>query len=119
MHWYITDRVSKEVTDSAIEELERLFPEAPGEPPEGARDRRSTYLHLIICCLELDALSQIIGVETARRTLGSWKHYTWVYANVLADADRIRDIVHEYLPPVAAAAGDVAGANKREPVETR
>jgi len=103
MHWYITDHVSKEATDSAIEELQTLFPEAPGEPLEGARDRHSTYLHLIICCFELDALSEATGVETARRILRSWKHYTWVYSKVLADTDRIRDVIHKHMEPVAGS----------------
>jgi hypothetical protein len=85
LHWFITDHVSKAATEAAMQELRRLFPHVPTEPPMGARGERSTYLHLIICYLELEALSELLGVETARTKLATWDYYTWVYATVLTD----------------------------------
>ena len=64
-----------------------------GGPPEGARNEHSTYLHLLVCTLELDAVSAVFGESVARRLLGDWKHYTWVYREVLARPEPIRDIL--------------------------
>jgi hypothetical protein len=100
LHWFITDHVSKAATEAAMQELRRLFPHAPTEPPMGARGERSTYLHLIICYLELEALSELLGVETARSKLATWDYYTWVYAKVLTDTERIREIVGRHIGPV-------------------
>jgi hypothetical protein len=100
LHWFITDHVPEAATEAAIHELRRLFPQVPTTPPEGARGERSTYLHLIVCYLELEALSEITGVETAREKLATSDHYTWVYSKVLADTNRIRELVQRHIGPV-------------------
>ena len=73
--------------------LERLYPKVPEAAPEGANGRDSTYLHLLVCLLEFDAVREILGETTARATLGAFGHYTWVYREVLERPEAIRQIL--------------------------
>ncbi len=79
-HWYAAERQGQ--VNSAIAEFRELFPDVPSGRA-GARDEYSTYLHLIICDLELAAMQQLSGDSEARRTLSRWQHYTWIYEQVL------------------------------------
>lgn len=94
LHWFFVDH--RAATDSAIARLEREFPDAPSEPPEGARDRYSTYLHLMVCLHEYDAVRALFGEDVARRTLQSWRHYRWVYRQVLERPEPIRHTMREF-----------------------
>lgn len=91
LHWLLVEREA--TTDSAIAELRRMFPKVPAEPPEGARDEESTYLHLLVCTLELKGTARIFGEAAARRTLEAWKHYTWVYRQVLDSTDALERVL--------------------------
>ena len=91
LHWFLADRQG--ATDSAMADLRRLYPRVPAAPPEGARDEESTYLHLLTCLLERDAVSEVFGQEAARRTLAGARHYTWVYREVLERPNPIRAIL--------------------------
>jgi hypothetical protein len=90
LHWFLTDQVGKEVVAAAIAGLKTMYPSVPGEPPEGARGTDSTYLHLVVCHLELKALTELLGESRAREQLAQTDHYTWVYRTVLADTDEIQ-----------------------------
>ena len=79
-HWYAAERQGQ--VDSAIAEFRELFPDVPSGRA-GARDEYSTYLHLIICDLELAAMQKLVGDSRARGTLSRWQHYTWIYEQVL------------------------------------
>lgn len=94
LHWHLVRH--RAATEAAIAELERAFPDAPHGPPEGARDRESTYLHLLVCLLEHDALRAILDEDVARRTLEGWRHYPWVYRQVLDRADAIRPVLERH-----------------------
>jgi hypothetical protein len=61
--------------------------------PEGANGRGSTYLHLLVCLLEFDAVREVLGETTARATLGAFGYYTWVYREVLERPEAIRQIL--------------------------
>jgi hypothetical protein len=89
LHWFLTDHVERAKTGAALTELRALYPTVPTALPEGARGERSTYLHLIVCYLELQALTELLGEPHARQQLERWTHYTWVYRTVLADTERI------------------------------
>lgn len=88
-HWY-ADRAGARA-DSAMAEFRRLFPEAPADPPEGAGSAESTYLHLVVCDLELQAMTVLKGRERAGEVLSRINHYRWVYRSVLTDP-RIREV---------------------------
>lgn len=76
---------------AAMADFERLYPDAPARDGGGARDKESTYRHLVVCDLELQAMSQLIGEERARVLLSEITHYEWIYERVLTDS-RVREI---------------------------
>ena len=96
LHWFLTDQVGHARTNAAVSELRGLYPQAPTAPPEGARDEWSTYLHLIVCTLELQALTELLGEPSARQQVARWTHYTWVYQTVLTDTEKIADLVRRH-----------------------
>jgi len=57
----------------------------------GARDEYSTYLHLLVCSLEQQAVARLLGEPKARQVMEFWAadHYTWVYQTILS---RGRDV---------------------------
>jgi hypothetical protein len=96
-HWYAGTR--QERIDAAVSDFKEIFPEVPSARV-GARDDYSTYLHLIICDLELAAMQKLVGDAEARRVLGQWQHYTWIYDQVLNNsAVRAINEHHELTPP--------------------
>ena len=88
-HWPVGD--ADERREATLAEFRALFPDAPDRSGQGARDRYSTYLHLIVCDLEFQAMTALVGLERARQVLASWDHYEWIYDKVLNDA-RIREV---------------------------
>jgi hypothetical protein len=95
LHWFVNTKPA--ARDSVVAELMRMFPEAPGGPRTGgARDRRSTYLHLIICQLEYDSVRELVGDEVARRVIGGYSHYPWIYREVLQRPDGLRRVIRKY-----------------------
>lgn len=94
LHWFF-DRDSAS-TDSAIAELRKVFPNAPSGGPQGARDQYSSYLHLLVCMLEYEGMRRIFNEDVAQRTTRSWRHYTWIYQQVLEKPDVIRKVLRTY-----------------------
>jgi len=94
LHWFVSAHPG--ARDSALAELRSLYPQAPAGPPTGARDLESTYLHLIVCLLEFDSARELFGEPSARRTLGGWRHYSWIYQEVLERPGVIRAILRKY-----------------------
>jgi hypothetical protein len=89
LHWWAEKKSdSIKVTKAKLMELIPLLPD------KGlARNRESTYLHLIICFLEFRALQHYLGDTDARRVLKAMieedKIYPWIYQQVF---DRYKDI---------------------------
>lgn len=67
----------------AVAELKKAYPEVPVGFPNGGRDEYSTYIHLIVCSLEFDAMVSQIGEEKAREIFSSYRFYKWIYQKVL------------------------------------
>jgi len=82
-HWR-ANRLEEQV-DSAISEFRRLYPEVPVRNGQGARSEYSTYLHLVVCDLELQAMTILRGRERAVELLSGYDHYRWIYQHVLTD----------------------------------
>lgn len=81
-HWYANE--IGDVTDAVKAEFAEIFPDAPDGPEAGgARDRNSTYLHLMVCDLELQAMSELLGEARARAVIEGYRHYPWIYDQVL------------------------------------
>ena len=96
LHWHLHQ--NEAATDDAIEALRDLFPGVPVGFPEGARDERSTYLHLLVCYLEMDAVSQLLSPQRTQAILDFWKsdHYTWVYQQVEERGDEIEAVIAKF-----------------------
>lgn len=88
-HWFMAAMRTQE--KKAINAFKEIFPNAPVGGREGARDEYSSYLHLIVCDLEFQAMTKVIGEESARRLLAEWTHYTWIYKTVLENK-QVREI---------------------------
>lgn len=89
-HWWVNER--REALDRAKAAMRELFPEVPHSAEGGARDDESTYLHLVVCDLELQATTALLGEERAREVQRAWTHYEWIYRQVLGDP-RIREVL--------------------------
>jgi hypothetical protein len=96
IHWF--EEANAAARDKAIEELKVMYPEAPGGPPEGARDRYSTYLHLIVCYLEYQGMKELVGNEKAKQVIeaSSKRFYRWIYRTVLSDEPKLRAVVEKH-----------------------
>ncbi len=82
-HWL--EELGSEAREAAKAEFRERFPSVPDRASGGASDSESTYLHLIVCDLEFQAMTQLVGEEKAREVLRGWDHYSWVYEKVLGD----------------------------------
>ena len=96
LHWFLTDHIERGKTNAALTELRARYPTVPTTPPEGAMGERSTYLHLIVCHLELQAVTALLGEQSARQQLERWTHYTWVYRTVLTETERIGELLRTH-----------------------
>jgi hypothetical protein len=88
LHWFLSQHHVS--TDSAVDEVRKLYPEPP---PESGPDRESTYLHLLVGVLELDATKELFGETAARQMIARTPFYTWVYREVLNHGDTIRSVL--------------------------
>jgi hypothetical protein len=96
IHWL--EEAKPTQREKAIEELKLIYPDAPNGPPEGARNRYSTYLHLIVCYLEYEGMTELAGSEKARQIVEalSKRYYKWVYRTVLNDTAKIKAVVEKH-----------------------
>ena len=94
-HWFLAQR--QEATDEAIADLRKLFPKVPAGGPAGGRDEHSTYLHLLVCHLERQAVLRTLGELTAKQVMDFWAtdHYTWVYETVISRSREIGQIMRD------------------------
>ena len=59
LHWYLEE--NGERAKPALQELRKLYPDAPAGFPQGAADQDSTYRHLIVCYWEIQAARELLG----------------------------------------------------------
>lgn len=99
-HWFVSEKSDK--AEAAIDELRTTFPHVPVGPPDGGRDERSTYLHLIVCYLEMQAARELLGAESAQTLFEKTvDYYRWVYEQILQDEGTLLNILQRhgfYLP---------------------
>lgn len=82
-HWPLSERDG--VREATMDDHRARWPDVPAGSPDGARDERSTYLHLIVCDLELGAMADLIGRDAAEELMRGWTHYRWIYRTVVDD----------------------------------
>lgn len=95
--------------ERAIEELRAVYPTVPVGPPEGARNEHSSYLHLIICTWEVDALRQLLGEERAHKVIERRDYYTWIYRQASKGDSPLRRVLVAYGLTLPAPEGYVEG----------
>lgn len=76
-----------------MKDLRNEYPSVKvGRKEGGARDEESTYLHLLVCLLKFEALSELVGRE---RTVGfvlRKPYYAWIYNKVVSDYKDLKRI---------------------------
>jgi len=102
MHWYLWRLGGPDHDPIApfFDELVRRYPKAPTRLPEGARNYEQTYLHLVVCWLELKAVSEYIGWDRAAALAETNFGYRWIYKTVIRDFAALEDLFtrHGILP---------------------
>jgi hypothetical protein len=107
MHWFCAAH-DADAERAYEEQLRPRYPVVPVGRPDGAEDEESTYLHLIVCWLELDALIQLRGqsvAATVAEGAAAAGLYAWVYRTVLHDFDALRTIYAQHSLQIAAQQG--------------
>lgn len=94
IHWYADDHEAQ--VDKTIAAFKEMYPEVPVGNGEGARTTESSYLHLLVCWLELDGLGELVGKQKARDNLAVKTYYRWIYKTVLEDADEIGRVIKKH-----------------------
>jgi len=100
LHWWLFQHPG---ADDALEAVQARWPEPPGPTDGGAANDFSTWLHLVLCPLEMRAVEEVLGADlpTAVRENGA---YSWIYQQVLQDPSWFADLAtaHDLVPPLGA-----------------
>ncbi|MEO7000627.1 MAG: hypothetical protein ABI068_02355 [Ktedonobacterales bacterium] len=93
LHWFVEDR--QEGMEQAIAALRQRHPHPPVGYPQGARNEYASYVHYVVCFLEMQALLEVVGATETARIFAFWRndHYRDIYATILTDGDAIGEIV--------------------------
>ncbi len=91
IHWFLS--ANSDRTEKAKAELKAIYPKVPVGSPDGARNKESTYLHLIVNYLEYEAMRELVGAVRAKEVFEGKGYYRWIYRTVLTDSGRIKDVV--------------------------
>ncbi|WNJ91651.1 hypothetical protein [Bosea sp. 685] len=89
MHWYVTwySHAHHDGWKTIWAELLHRYPNVPVAFPEGAHSAQSSYLHLIVNWLEIEATAGFLGREKAVEIAARNFVYSGLYRIVLADWD--------------------------------
>jgi hypothetical protein len=92
MHWHLSQHPAELAL--AMRDLRNTYPEVKvGREEGGARNEESTYLHLLVCHLEAEALSNLIGRKRAFDLILKKPYYHWIYRIVVSDYQRIASVI--------------------------
>jgi hypothetical protein len=85
IHWFAVKNFER--VKRIILELKKIYINVPVGYPLGAKDEFSTYLHLVINFLEIQALNELLNKKDANNVIDFLinDHYTWIYKTVLQD----------------------------------
>jgi len=98
MHWYLWRLGGPDHDPVApfFDELVRRYPKAPTRLPEAARSYEQTYLHIVVCWLEIMAATELVGRERAAAIATAPWGYRWIYRTVLEDWDALGRLLGEH-----------------------
>jgi hypothetical protein len=91
IHWFLSANFDR--TGKAKAELRAIYPKVPVGSPDGARNKESSYLHLIVNYLEYEAMRELVGEARAKKVFAGKGYYRWIYRTVLTDSGRVKDVV--------------------------
>lgn len=95
IHWHLSLRPDQLRT--ATNDLKGAYPKVRvGSKEGGARDEESTYLHLLVCFLEFEGMSELIGKEKAAEFILGKPYYTWIYRTVVSDYSNLQSVVERH-----------------------
>lgn len=92
MHWYVTwySHARAPQWQQLFRLLRERYPTVPVGGADGAPDEFSTYLHLIVNWLEIEAVSQFVEREAIVAHAGALPFYRWPYQTVIDDWAALR-----------------------------
>lgn len=101
LHWWLHQHPAIE---SAMEAVQVRWSDPPGHREGGAANPFSTWLHLVLCPIEIYAVEAVLGHDLPVETRGSGP-YAWIYQQVLADRAWFSQFLAErdLVPPATAA----------------
>jgi hypothetical protein len=120
MHWYLwlLGGPDHDPVAPFFDELVRRYPQAPIWLPDGARSYEQTYMHLVVCWLEIEAAAELIGRARANRILETQWGYRWIYRTVIADREPLGALFTEHgLYPMRSAPELIAEEKARRRAE--
>lgn len=89
-HW-LEDGETLDAFRAAMSDFQAIFPDVPDRQNGGASDPESTWRHFVVCDLEFQVMTRLIGEDRARALMADITHYEWIYERVLGDP-RVREI---------------------------
>jgi hypothetical protein len=106
MHWYATWHSHRHTAKwlAMLAEVEARHPNPPIGGADGASDRYSSHLHLIVNWLEVEAMSTFMDRAAVEAHVSGLPYYRALYASVLRDGDTLRALyVQHSLFPIRTA----------------
>lgn len=92
MHWYLSQHPDE--LRLAMEDLRKSYPTVKvGREEGGARNEESSYLHLLVCFLEVEALTELLDRRRALGLILKKPYYTWIYRMVASDHSRLKKLI--------------------------
>ena len=102
MLWYVTwyGQACPAPWRALMQALRERYRAVPADPPEAAPDEFSTYVHLMINWLEIDATARFIARDKIVGLARARPFYRWIYRTVIADWDDLAGLyaAHKLLP---------------------
>ena len=106
MHWYVTwySHAHAPQWRELFERLRERYPTVPAIEAGGGNDEFSTYLHLLVNWLEIEAVSQFIDRDRVESHVRALHFYRWIYRTVLDDWEPLGTLYREQgLLPIRSA----------------
>jgi hypothetical protein len=97
MHWYVTwySHARAPQWRSLFERLRERYPSVPAAEAGGGNDEFSTYLHLLVNWLEIEAVSQFIDRGRVLSHVRALPFYRWIYQAVTDDWEALGALYRE------------------------
>ncbi len=95
LHWYLTQHPA--AVDSAMSDLQALFPAIPTGYPQGSDDAHGIYVHQIVTWLERRTTAQVLGELRGSQVIAFWAadHYTWIYSTLISRGQEIGRVLRQ------------------------